>query len=120
MHSSIPAVTIETRTSWVVAIVALLTLAFSFGAPWVAVVSLKAIAADFGSGRETPALAGSLQKKVSNGLCFPLADILSQSAEQICGAAGVLAERRFLHAAMGSEPLAELVHKGWVWWQSLN
>jgi MFS family permease len=60
MHSSIPAVTIETRTSWVVAIVALLTLAFSFGAPWVAVVSLKAIAADFGSGRETPALAGSL------------------------------------------------------------
>jgi MFS family permease len=60
MHSSIPAATIETRTSWVVAIVALLTLAFSFGAPWVAVVSLKAIAADFGSGRETPALAGSL------------------------------------------------------------
>ena len=59
-YSSIPAATIETRTSWVVAIVALLTLAFSFGAPWVAVVSLKAIAADFGSGRETPALAGSL------------------------------------------------------------
>jgi len=59
-YSSIPAVTIETRTSWVVAIVALLTLAFSFGAPWVAVVSLKTIAADFGSGRETPALAGSL------------------------------------------------------------
>src|SRR5262245_23462767 len=60
MHSSIPAATIETRTSWVVATVALVTLAFAFGAPWVAVVSLKAIAADFGSGRETPALAGSL------------------------------------------------------------
>jgi len=60
MYSSVPAATIETRTSWVVAVVALLTLAFSFGAPWVAVVSLKAIAADFGSGRETPALAGSL------------------------------------------------------------
>jgi MFS family permease len=60
MHSSIPAATVETRTSWVVATVALLTLAFAFGAPWVAVVSLKAIAADFGSGRETPALAGSL------------------------------------------------------------
>ena len=59
-YISIPAATIETRTSWVVAIVALLTLAFSFGAPWVAVVSLKAIAADFDSGRETPALAGSL------------------------------------------------------------
>jgi MFS family permease len=59
-YASIPAATIETRTSWVVAVVALLTLAFSFGAPWVAVVSLKAIAADFGGGRETPALAGSL------------------------------------------------------------
>ena len=59
-YSSSPAATIETRTSWVVAVAALLTLAFSFGAPWVAVVSLKAIAADFGSGRETPALAGSL------------------------------------------------------------
>jgi MFS family permease len=44
----------------VVAIVALLTLAFSFGAPWVAVVALKAIAADFGGARSAPALAGSL------------------------------------------------------------
>jgi MFS family permease len=59
-YSSSPAATIETRTSWVVATAALLTLAFSFGAPWVTVVSLKAIAADFGGGRETPALAGSL------------------------------------------------------------
>jgi MFS family permease len=40
--------------------VALATLAFSFGAPWVAVVSLKMIAADFGGTRSTPALAGSL------------------------------------------------------------
>ena len=59
-HSSIHSATIETRTSWVVAIVALVTLAFSFGAPWVAVVSLKSIAADFGGPRQTPALAGSL------------------------------------------------------------
>src|SRR5262249_56709935 len=58
MHSSVPMTTIETRTSWVAATAALLALALSFGAPWVAVVSLKAIAADFGSGRETPALAG--------------------------------------------------------------
>src|SRR5262252_7445714 len=60
MHSSVPMTTIETRTSWVAATAALLALALSFGAPWVAVVSLKVIAADFGSGRETPALAGSL------------------------------------------------------------
>jgi hypothetical protein len=59
-YSSIPAGTIETRASWVVATVALLTLAFSFGAPWVAVVALKSIAADFGGARQTPALAGSL------------------------------------------------------------
>jgi MFS family permease len=59
-YSSVPTGTIETRTSWVVATVALLTLAFSFGAPWVAVVALKSIAADFGGTRETPALAGSL------------------------------------------------------------
>jgi hypothetical protein len=64
-HSSVQTGTIETRsvetrTSWVVATVALLTLAFSFGAPRVAVVALKAIAADFGGARSTPALAGSL------------------------------------------------------------
>ena len=58
--SSVHSGTIETRTSWVVATVALLTLAFSFGAPWVAVVALKSIAADFGGARQTPALAGSL------------------------------------------------------------
>jgi MFS family permease len=44
----------------VVAIVALVTMAFSFGAPWVAVVSLKTIAAEFGGARSAPALAGSL------------------------------------------------------------
>jgi MFS family permease len=59
-HSSLNTGTIETRASWVVAFVALLTLAFSFGAPWVAVVALKSIAADFGGARQTPALAGSL------------------------------------------------------------
>jgi MFS family permease len=43
-----------------VAVVALLTLGFSFGAPWVAVVSLKVIAADFGGARSLPAFAGAL------------------------------------------------------------
>jgi MFS family permease len=52
--------TVETRTSWVVAVAALVTMAFSFGAPWVAVVSLKTIAAEFGGARSVPALAGSL------------------------------------------------------------
>jgi MFS family permease len=51
---------IETRASWVVACVALLAMGCSFGAPWIAVVALKAIAADLGGARSTPALAGSL------------------------------------------------------------
>jgi MFS family permease len=51
---------IETRQSWVVASVALLAMGFSFGAPWITVVALKAIAADLGGTRSTPALAGSL------------------------------------------------------------
>jgi MFS family permease len=51
---------IETRQSWVVASVALIAMACSFGAPWVAVVALKAIAAELGGSRSTPALAGSL------------------------------------------------------------
>jgi MFS family permease len=51
---------IETRRSWVVASVALVAMGFSFGAPWIAVVALKAIAAELGGARSTPALAGSL------------------------------------------------------------
>ena len=51
---------IETRESWRVASVSLLTMACSFGAPWIAVVALKTIAADLNGARSTPALAGSL------------------------------------------------------------
>jgi MFS family permease len=51
---------IETRQSWVVASVALVAMGFSFGAPWIAVVALKAIAAELGGTRSIPALAGSL------------------------------------------------------------
>lgn len=51
---------IETRTSWVVATVSLAIMATAFGAPYVAVVGLKAIAADVGSARSVPALASSL------------------------------------------------------------
>jgi MFS family permease len=53
-------VSVESRASWTVAVVALLTMAVSFGAPWVAVVALKTIAADAGGARSIPALAGAL------------------------------------------------------------
>ena len=51
---------VETRASWLVASVALIILSFSYGAPLVTAVALKPIAAELGSSRSLPALAGSL------------------------------------------------------------
>ncbi|MBV9153619.1 MAG: hypothetical protein JO204_17785, partial [Alphaproteobacteria bacterium] len=52
--------TIETRASWAVALTALGIYAVSFGAPYIAVVGLKPIAAELGSARSVPALAFAL------------------------------------------------------------
>jgi MFS family permease len=54
------ATSVETRASWVAAGVVLLIFTFSYGAPLVAVVALKPIAAELGSPRSIPALANSL------------------------------------------------------------
>lgn len=51
---------IESPTSWVIATAALFIMSVSFGAPFVAVVALKPIAAELGSARSVPALASSL------------------------------------------------------------
>src|SRR4051812_34901191 len=51
---------IETRYSWIVATVALITLAFSFGGLWIVAVGLKSVAADAGGQRSVPALAAAL------------------------------------------------------------
>jgi MFS family permease len=51
---------IETGWSWLAAGVVLFIFTFSYGAPLVAVVALKPIAADLGSTRSVPALANSL------------------------------------------------------------
>jgi len=51
---------IETKSSWVVAAVALVILALSFGAPWITIVALKPIAAETGGLRSVPALASAL------------------------------------------------------------
>jgi MFS family permease len=56
----VPARSIETRASWVVASVSLILLGLSFGGPWITAVGLKAIAADTGGARQVPALAVSL------------------------------------------------------------
>ncbi len=55
-----PAATIETRRSWLIAITALGILSVSFGAPVIAIVALKPIAAEFGNVRSVPAFAVSL------------------------------------------------------------
>lgn len=51
---------VETRASWVVAIVALIVLAVAYGAPMMTAVALKPISADLGTPRSSPALATSL------------------------------------------------------------
>ncbi|HET6197353.1 MAG TPA: MFS transporter [Acetobacteraceae bacterium] len=51
---------VESRSSWVVATVALIVLSVSYGAPLTTVVALKPIAAEFGATRSAPALAVAL------------------------------------------------------------
>lgn len=55
-----PSQTVETGASWLAAAAVLFILTFSYGAPLVAVVSLKEIAGDFGNARQIPALAHAL------------------------------------------------------------
>jgi MFS family permease len=51
---------IESRSSWVVAGMALVTLLMAFGGAWITPVALKDIAAEAGGAREVPALASAL------------------------------------------------------------
>jgi len=51
---------IETRSSWVVATVALVVIGMAFGSAWITAVALKDIAGEIGGVRSIPALASSL------------------------------------------------------------
>ena len=51
---------IETRASWAVATVALITMLMAFGAAWITAVALKDIAAEVNGVRSIPALASAL------------------------------------------------------------
>src|ERR1700726_3828751 len=53
-------VSVETRASWVVALVALFILGMSFGGAWLSVIALKDIASEVNGSRAVPALASSL------------------------------------------------------------
>jgi len=51
---------VDSRSSWVVASVGVVVLGIAFGAPWLAAVALKDIAAEVGGSRSVPALANAL------------------------------------------------------------
>ena len=51
---------IDGKEAWTAAGGALVIIAFSFGAPWITVVALKAIAAEAGGARSVPAFASAL------------------------------------------------------------
>jgi hypothetical protein len=70
--------------------------------------------------RRRPTLSGTFQKKVSNGLSTPLADILTERPEQVRGTASVLPKSRMLHPAMRLKPFAEGIHKSWIGGRILN
>ena len=55
-----PSVSVETKSSWAVAMAALFILGMAFGAPWMTVVALKDIASEVGGSRSVPALASAL------------------------------------------------------------
>src|SRR3954452_23630390 len=58
---------IESRSSWVVATVALVTLLMAFGGAWITPVALKDIAAEAGGAREVAALASAQAWLCSGG-----------------------------------------------------
>src|SRR5262249_12786908 len=51
---------VDSKSSWVLATVSVFILGTAFGAPWMAVVALKDIAAEVGGTRSVPALATAL------------------------------------------------------------
>jgi MFS family permease len=51
---------VDSKSSWVVATVSVVVLGTAFGAPWIAAVALKDIAAEMGGTRSIPALATAL------------------------------------------------------------
>ena len=57
--SAAPTATVDSRAAWVVASASLVILAIAYGAPLLAAVALKPIAAEFGTARAAPAAAVS-------------------------------------------------------------
>src|SRR6476620_768520 len=79
---------VETRASWAVATVALVTMLMAFGAAWITAVALKDIAAEVDGVRSTPALASALAwlgSGVGGILMGRIADKVGTRWTVICG-----------------------------------
>ena len=84
-----PSASIESKASWVVASVALVTMLMAFGAAWITAVALKDIAAEVGGVRSIPALASALAWLGSGAggiLMGRIADRVGTRWTVICGA----------------------------------
>jgi MFS family permease len=80
---------VETKASWAVAIVALVTMLMAFGAAWITAVALKDIAAEVGGVRSIPALASALAwlgSGLGGILMGRIADKVGTRWTVICGA----------------------------------
>jgi MFS family permease len=80
---------IETRSSWVVATVALCIMAMAFGAAWITAVALKDIAAEVGGTRSIPAFASALAWLCSGAggiMMGRIADRVGTRWTVLCGA----------------------------------
>ena len=84
-----PTASIESKASWVVASVALVTMLMAFGAAWITAVALKDIAAEVDGVRSIPALASALAWLGSGAggiLMGRIADRVGTRWTVICGA----------------------------------
>lgn len=90
MHAPVStAASVETRQSWIVAVVALAIMGLVFGAGWITSVALTEIAAEVGGARSIPALATSLTwfgSGIGGVLMGRLANRFGTRSTVICGA----------------------------------
>ena len=83
-----PPTSIESKASWLIAMVALFIMLMAFGAPLITVVALKDIAAEVGGQRSIPALASALAWLGSGAGCIimgRIADKVGTRWTVICG-----------------------------------
>ena len=84
-----PAPSIESKSSWIIACVALGIMTVSFGAVWIIVIALKQIAAEHGDARSIPALASAFAwfgQGLGGIIMGRLADVVGVRTTVICGA----------------------------------